>query len=270
VDRGYADRLVSSLLLNAVQVWYDQRDLNVGENVHESIHAGLLEVDFLAVVLTPRSVESAWVKEELSLAKQRELEERHIIVLPLLFEKAALPLHLRARKYADFTDFESGFRQLMKAINRSATVNSLDDSLRLRVRDAISALGSGTANGIQAIRSQNMARLVRGTALTSDQVAKQLNSDSGVDGLRPATVFIDIQSAGIEIPIQVDLSERCGSVLARVLQAVGLDDLVVREQRFSFFLVHQGIPFELDEKLSDAGVNDGAHLQLGAFTFLIE
>lgn len=268
-DRAYAERLVSALVLNAVQVWYDQRDLKVGQQIHDKIQESLLQVDFLGVLLTRNSLASTWVKEELTLAKQRELEERNVVILPLLFEQVSLPLHLRSRKYADFSDFDSGFRELMLTLGAQAAVSVFDDSLRQRVFKAVSTFGSGTAAEIQEIRSQTAAKLVRGTTLAAAQVTAQLNAEpAGV--LNPATIFVDIQSAEIDIPIQVDLSERCGSVLARVLQAVSLDQLVLELQQYSFFLVYEGIPLELNERLSDANIKDRAHLQLGAYTFMIE
>jgi hypothetical protein len=188
----------------------------------------------------------------------------------LLFEKVALPLHLRARKYADFTDFSSGFHELMRVLDRRAAVTHLDETLRKRIRDAISHLGAGTADDVQTVRSQQVARITRGTALGLDQAAKQLTLESGADGRSPARVFVDIRSADASIPIAVDLGERGGSVLARVLQAINVDGLVSREQRFSFLLLYDGIPLELDETLRDADIPDGAHLQLAAYTFVIE
>jgi hypothetical protein len=261
-DRDHAERLVASLVLNAIQVWFDQNDIDVGQRVHERIQEGLLSVDYLGVVLTARALASAWVMEE--------LEERQVIVLPLLFEKIALPLHLRARKYADFTDFPSGFRSLMRTLDRRLLVNDLDESLRTRVRDAIVELGSGRAGYVQAVRSQQMARITRRTALTSGETAKQLALESAAEGRSPATIFVDIRSADVSIPIVVDLDERSGSVLARVLQAINIDGLVANGQRFSFMLIYENIPLELDETLHEVEITDGAHLQLGAYTFLIE
>jgi len=269
-DRYHAERLVASLVLNAIQVWYDQNDIDVGQNLHARIQDGLLAVDYLGVVLTARALESAWVTEELSLAKQRELEERRVIVLPLLFERVTLPLHLRARKYADFTDFSSGFRELMRVLGRNAPVDDLDETLRKRIRDAILQLGSGTAADVQTIRSQEMARITRGTVLGLHQAEKQLALESGADGRSSATVFVDIRSADTSVPIAVDFGERGGSVLARVLQAINVDGLVAKNQRFSFLLLYEGIPLELDETLREAKVTDGAHLQLAAYTFVIE
>jgi|tagenome__1003787_1003787.scaffolds.fasta_scaffold20990074_8 hypothetical protein len=270
VDRHHAERLVAALVLNAIHVWYDRDDIGVGQNLYARIQEGLLGVDYVGVILTARSLESAWVTEELSLAKQRELEERHVIVLPLLFENVTLPLHLRARKYADFTDFMSGLRELMRVVDNRAPVNVLDETIRKRIGDAISDLGSGTATDVQAVRSQQFARITRGIALGIGQVANHLARQPSADGHSQAQVFVDILSADASIPIVVDLAERSGSVLARVLQAIGVDGIVTREQRFSFLLLYEGIPLELNETLRDAGIIDGAHLQLGAYTFLIE
>jgi hypothetical protein len=269
-DRHHAERLVAALMMNAVNVWYDQRDINVGQSIHERIHSGVIDVDYLGVILTANSLTSSWVREELSLAKQRELEDRQVVILPLLFERVTLPLHLRARKYADFMDFDAGFRDLMRLFSRDALVKSLDEPLLNRIRETLLGIGLDVAKDVQEVRSQNTARLVRRTAMPLTNVEDQLRISSGIEEISPATVFVDIQSAQIEIPLVVDLTERCGSVLARLLQAISLDGMVLQHQRFSFFLVYENIPLELDETLADVGVKEGAHLQLGAYTFLIE
>jgi hypothetical protein len=262
--------LSSALLLNAIEVWFDEFDIDVGQNIHDRICEGLVEADFLGVVLTPRSLESAWVKEELSLAKQRELEERKVIILPLLFDSARLPLHLRSRKYADFTDFDTGFRAIMKVLDRGAALVNLDGTVRARIRDVFSDLGSDSATEIQTVRSQNIARIVRSAALPINAVDNELALSTNDLGSKPATVFVDIRSAEAEVPIRVDLDERSGTILARVLKAIGLDAPINKGQRFSFFLIYEGIPLELNETLSEAGILNAAHLQLGAFTYLIE
>jgi TIR domain len=84
----------------------------------------VIDVDYLAAVLTPNSVESAWVTEEFTLARQRELEERRVIILPLLFAPVELPLNLRARKQADFRDFDRGFVELMRVLDREVVTRS--------------------------------------------------------------------------------------------------------------------------------------------------
>jgi hypothetical protein len=267
-DTAHAERLVSALLLNGLDVWWDRFDIGVGEDLHEKVVQGLVDVDYVGVLLTANSLASAWVKEELSLVKQRELEQRDVILLPLLFEHVELPLHLRKRKYADFTDFDAGLRELLRTLGQSAAFGELDEAVRRRVQEVLSIGAGRTAvAGVQELRSQLAARLVRTTSLRLADVEAELHA--GPTPEASAVVFVDIKGAGAAVPVRVDLEQRVGHLLARVVRALGLDD-AVEGQRVSFFLIFEDQPLEVDEQLSGAGVVDGDHLELGVFTYLIE
>ena len=64
-------------------------------------------------------MESEWCKKELAGGLIRELDEKRVVVLPLLLEDCAMPMFLRDKKYADFrTDFDSGLRDVLESIAR--------------------------------------------------------------------------------------------------------------------------------------------------------
>jgi TIR domain-containing protein len=75
------------------------------------------------------SVESEWCKKELSAGLLRELEERRVVVLPVLAEHCEIPLFLREKVYADFrTDYDTGLNTILEAVARvtSDTQGRLD------------------------------------------------------------------------------------------------------------------------------------------------
>jgi hypothetical protein len=267
-DSAHAERLVAALLLNAIDVWTDEVDVLVGDSIYEKVMQGVVEVDYMAVVLTENSLASAWVREELTVARQRELEEREIVLLPLLFEPVELPLHLRARRYADFTDFDAGMGELLRTLGRKGELVNLDVGIRRSVQNVLS-IGDGrkAVEGIQEIRSQLVARVVEPTALPASDADATLHI--GQLSAASAVLFVDVKAAGAAVPVRVDLDEPAGHVLARVIRALGLDEAVAG-QRMSFFLAFRGQALEIDESLHQAGVSDGDHLELGAFTYLIE
>jgi len=120
-DETFVNQLVASLLEHRVSIWYDRIGIKVGESLLEKIQGAIAEADFLAVVLSKASIQSAWCREELNAAIMRQLAERRAIVLPLLIEDCNIPLVLRDKKYADFrTDFERGFQELRESIAASA------------------------------------------------------------------------------------------------------------------------------------------------------
>ena len=82
-DKVIVDRLASDLERLSVGVWYDKWEIQVGDSLLDKIAEGIEANDYLAVVLTPASVTSDWVRLELKAALMRELSEKRVVVLPL-------------------------------------------------------------------------------------------------------------------------------------------------------------------------------------------
>ena len=57
----------------------------------------------LLVVLSKASVASEWCRKELNAGLMRELDEKRVVVLPLLVDDCEIPLFLREKMYADFS-----------------------------------------------------------------------------------------------------------------------------------------------------------------------
>ncbi len=71
----------------------------------------------MLVVLSRASVESEWCKKELSSGLIRELEEKRVVVIPVLIEECEIPPFLRDKLYADFRrNFDEGLRDLLRAL----------------------------------------------------------------------------------------------------------------------------------------------------------
>jgi hypothetical protein len=98
-------------------VWIDSWEINVGDSLIDKIQNAIQDAGALLVVLSKTSVESEWCKKELNAGLIRELEERRVVVLPVLKEDCKVPTFLREKKYADFrSDFEAGFHDLLAAV----------------------------------------------------------------------------------------------------------------------------------------------------------
>src|SRR5688572_21863802 len=90
-DKVFVRRLAGDLKAHRVGVWLDEWEMRVGDSLTERIQQGIEESAYLAVVLSPRSVDSAWVRRELSAAFAAELERRRVFVLPILAEDCDIP-----------------------------------------------------------------------------------------------------------------------------------------------------------------------------------
>lgn len=121
-DKDFVDKLAAALAFRRRHVWVDRWELKVGQSILNRIQEALTEASGLIIVLSKAAVASEWCKKELSAGLLRELDERQVIVLPVLHEDCDIPLFLRDKKYADFrTNFDIGLTELL---NATASVTS--------------------------------------------------------------------------------------------------------------------------------------------------
>jgi hypothetical protein len=91
--------------------------MRVGDSLVERIQQGIEDSSYLAVILSPRSVNSVWVRREVNAAFAAELERRSVFVLPVLAEDCDIPLFLKDKLYADFrTDYLTGLRAVLRTV----------------------------------------------------------------------------------------------------------------------------------------------------------
>jgi TIR domain len=116
-DKEFVRRLATDLRDAGVPVWLDEWELRVGDSLVDRIESGIAQAGYLAVVLSPRSVGSAWVKRELNAALAEEIRRRGVFILPILIEDCDLPLFLRDKMYADFRrDYAEGLGAIMRVV----------------------------------------------------------------------------------------------------------------------------------------------------------
>lgn len=116
-DKLYVEQLAFDLSTSNLNIWLDKWEIQVGDSIIDKIEQGLSASDYLVIILSPHSVSSKWVKEELNAALFQQLNNQGIKVLPALIEDCELPLFLRNRSYADFRkDYQFGLNQLLRAV----------------------------------------------------------------------------------------------------------------------------------------------------------
>jgi hypothetical protein len=123
-DKLFAEKLAKDLIRVGVKVWFDAWEIRVGDSIVEKIDTALSTIDALIIVLSPRALQSEWVRRELNSSLMRSLSTRNIKVLPVLYENCLIPSIIADLKYADFsTDYAKGFAELAVAFN---LINSPD------------------------------------------------------------------------------------------------------------------------------------------------
>jgi HEAT repeat protein len=117
-DRRFAERLARDLVDHRLRVWWDRWEMKVGDSLVSKIQEGIQSSSWLAVVLSPNSVESNWVKRELASAIIDEISSDQVRVLPLLLADCSIPPFLRDKIYADFrASYEAGLASLFQRLS---------------------------------------------------------------------------------------------------------------------------------------------------------
>jgi hypothetical protein len=117
-DKLFAARLANDLKAAGAFVWIDEAQIQIGDSLIEKIREGIDAMEYLAVVLSPDSVESEWVRRELDIAMNQEIEGKKVKVLPLLYKLCELPGFLKGKVYADFTDPNNYGSVLMRLLRQ--------------------------------------------------------------------------------------------------------------------------------------------------------
>ena len=124
-DAPFAKFLFKSLEERGIKVWLDEREIRVGDSLTTRIGDAVRLNDFMVVVLSPASVRSEWVRKELAEAMNKEIRQKRVVVLPVIYRRCEIPPFLTDKKYADFTtDSDSALQGLVRSIERHHTSNA--------------------------------------------------------------------------------------------------------------------------------------------------
>jgi hypothetical protein len=118
-DKEFVDSLARQLVANRVSVWLDKWEIHAGDSLLTKVQNAISGASALLVVLSKTSVKSDWCTKELNAGLMRELDEKRVIVVPILLEDCPIPTFLREKFYADFrTSFDHGLEVILESIAR--------------------------------------------------------------------------------------------------------------------------------------------------------
>lgn len=125
-DSEFALELAKELRSSGFYIWLDQLDIPTGSRWDDEVEKALLECNIFMVILTPDSIASNNVKDEIGYAIDSNKR-----ILPVLLENAVLPFRLRRFQYVDFTKksnddgIEAAKQLLRKLLNEPTLPTSL-------------------------------------------------------------------------------------------------------------------------------------------------
>jgi hypothetical protein len=104
--------LAKDLRAAGANLWLDQLDIAPGERWDQSIQESLAKCETVLVILSPESVDSQNVMDEVSFALEEGKQ-----VLPVLHKSCEIPFRLRRLQHIDFVDdYGAGFTRLRNAL----------------------------------------------------------------------------------------------------------------------------------------------------------
>lgn len=117
-DKAWVSEFAQDLNVCGVDVWFDEWELRVGDDLHERIADAVERSQFVGVVITRNFSESKWIKGEVNQALSREKAEDRTLVLPLLAEDVPPPPTLSTKKFLDFVgDYYGSLARLVGMIH---------------------------------------------------------------------------------------------------------------------------------------------------------
>jgi tetratricopeptide (TPR) repeat protein len=109
-DKEFALKLAKDLKAAGINIWIDQMDIPPGEPWDNAVEKALDFCNHFMVILSPASVKSERVKDEIAYAQ----EERKLII-PVVIKECKIPLRIRRLNYIDFTsEHDSGLTKLLE------------------------------------------------------------------------------------------------------------------------------------------------------------
>jgi hypothetical protein len=121
-DKLFVKRLAVDLRDSGHTAWIDETEILVGDSLIDKIRDIIDNVDFVIAILSSTSIDSEFVKKELDLASNREIDEKRVVVLPILLDDVKLPGFLKGKYYIDCRkedDYQDCLSALLKRLGPS-------------------------------------------------------------------------------------------------------------------------------------------------------
>lgn len=109
VDSDFALRLAQDLKAAGALVWLDQLDIAAGSRWDNAIEDALTAASHMLVILSPTSVKSENVRDEIDFAFRSDKD-----IIPILYIECSVPLRLGRKQRIDFrSDYALGLAKLL-------------------------------------------------------------------------------------------------------------------------------------------------------------
>ena len=143
-DEKFVDKLVRDLTIQNFNPIYDRWILEAGNSILDNIAKNISSTPYFIVVVSHNSINSKWVKRELSIALTLEINTEKIKVIPIKIDDCTLPIILSNKLYVEFSYwYYEDFQKLLLSIKpytknwrdkyNEASTNKLDKLKLLKI-----------------------------------------------------------------------------------------------------------------------------------------
>tara|TARA_R110002073_G_scaffold271828_2_gene435379 strand:- start:6107 stop:6970 length:864 start_codon:yes stop_codon:yes gene_type:complete len=170
-DRPFALGLVKELQELGANVWIDQLGIGLGEDWDDAIEEALEKSETFMIILSPTSVESRNVKDEVNIAINSKKK-----LVPILIKQCELPMRLQRRQYADLTNNPD------KAIHDILNFLGLQQKASENLKKIMSLIGITEApkKFFQKIKEENSEKEIEKEVDAEDLLVSEIEIDSAI------------------------------------------------------------------------------------------
>jgi peptidyl-prolyl cis-trans isomerase A (cyclophilin A) len=176
IDSEFALRLGEDLRAAGLNVWVDQLDIEAGAEWDIAIENALTRCHQMLVILSPSSVASRMVRNEVLFAF-----EENKVVIPILHKPCDVPLNLRRIQHIDFkTDYDRALQSLIKRLRTAAAADG-GAGQTIAAREVTSTHNDPAPEVVPDIQKSVVpeAEAVRKVAKESPAIASKFSSTPG-------------------------------------------------------------------------------------------
>jgi hypothetical protein len=150
-DSEFAETLAMNLVQAKHNIWIDKWELSAGDSLIDRIEEAIEGADALLVLLSKNSINSTWCRKELKSGLLRELEERSVIVIPILIDDCKVPLFLREKLYVDLRHGDDKqFKLLLDSLDKiSNPAQSRTTGPNTHIDWAMCSVDNGDNHGVE-------------------------------------------------------------------------------------------------------------------------
>lgn len=158
-DKEFVRKIASDLAAKGIRPWVDEAEIKVGDSLIKKIEEGLRQSDYILIVLSKNSINSAWVTRELRRALKITAVGGKPVILPVLINNIEIPEPLKQIKYVDLTQNESyqaGINEIIRVVTEATVSESQKpsnvinvESLAKEVAKEVSQILVASPNGIR-------------------------------------------------------------------------------------------------------------------------